>query len=510
MAAQWEGLPDLTVVRAGSRRDLASGGATAVLCRHEAQDGRLRLSCWKEGSATAASAEGEIDGGLSAIVTRVGQALQPGARPAPEIGDAALRAYAGKDFIDAARLAPDFGYAYTDGAAETLLTGDRATADRLIADGLARAAGIGEIARARLYLLSGSVSQNRADQIAALRQLTGLIPAEPEYWQRLAQVLAGQKAFVEAADAQERVAALRPDNPDALNQLAYLRSWSGDATRARSAALQYDRASNASANAADTLGEVSYYTGAFADAEKHFLESMARDPNFFGGQGYFKAAMARLRLGEPAKAEAHYRVFAEKAGAGKEFLLAQWRYLLTGDAIAEMEQAAKSQAPEIAAAAYAQLAVWHRFQGKTEKANTLARKSLPLARSPVARRGAQTAFFVTLPRTNAVGWRERTDKALPGPALEQVRRSLTLDALIAQGEFAEALPLAQKMFDDTIPPDDRAPRIYLAWCLYQTGDAAKAAELMKVNPIPAPPIAGPFDSVLLRQELELRRALAAR
>jgi hypothetical protein len=135
---------------------------------------------------------------------------------------------------------------------------------------------------------------------------------------------------------------------------------------------------------------------------------------------------------------------------------------------------------------------------------------LLLARSPAARRGAQTAFFVTLPRTDSAGWRERAAKALPGPPFEQARRSLVFDALIAQGDFAEALPLAQEMFDPAVPPADRAPRIYLAWCLYRTGDAAKAAELLRVNPIPAPPGGGPFDSVLLRQELELRKALAAR
>lgn len=510
LASQWEGLPQVSVVRAASRRDAASSGAAAIHCRHEGSSERLEVACWKEGSASVVRATGNLETEeLAEIVSRLGRALHAGARPALAVSNRALRAYAAKDFLEAARLAPDFGYAYTDGAGEAMMAGDRATADRLIADGLSRGAGIGDLARARLSLLSGTLSRNREEQIAALRQLTSLVPTEPENWRRLSQLLSAGRQFADAAAAQERLAELQADDPAVWNQLAYLRAWAGETARAVDAASRYERLSPGNANAADTLGDVHYLAGNFAEAEKQYLESMSRDPDLFGGQGYFKAAMARLRAGDAAKAEEHFRQFAEKAGPAKELLLAQWRYIATGDAMAEIEQVGKSPSPDVAAAALAQMAVWRRLAGDVEKANAAARQSLTLSRTPLARRGAETAYFLTLPRTDAAGWRDRAEKALPGPPLEQARRSLTLVALIAQGDFAQALPLAQQLFDETPAERDYAARIYLAWCLQRTGNTARAAELLRTNPIPPPPVTGPFDAVLLRQERELRRALAA-
>jgi hypothetical protein len=510
LASQLEGLPQVSVVRAASRRDAASSGAAAILCRHEGSAERLEVSCWKEDSASVVRATGNLETeALAAIASRLGRALHAGARPALEVSNRALRAYAAKDFLEAVRLDPDFSYAYTDGAGEAMMAGDRATADRLIADGLARGAGIGDLARARLYLVSGTLSRNREDQIAALRQLTSLVPTEPENWRRLSQLLSAGRQFADAAAAQEKLAGLHAGDPAVWNQLAYLRAWAGDTARAVDAASRYERLSPGNANAADTLGDVHYLAGNFAEAEKQYLESMSRDPDLFGGQGYFKAAMARLRAGDAAKAEEHFRQFAERAGPAKELLLAQWRYIATGDAMAEIEQVVKSPSPDVAAAALAQMAVWRRLAGDVEKANAAARQSVTLSRTPLARQAAQTAFFVTLPKADSRGWRERAEKALPGPPLEQARRSLTLVALIAQGEFAEALPLAQQIFDETPAERDYAARIYLAWCLQRTGNAARAAELLRTNPIPPPPVTGPFDAVLLRQELDLRKALAA-
>jgi hypothetical protein len=507
LAAQLEGLPNVTVARAASRRELTAGGATPVLCRYEAAPPRLRIVCWRDGAASPVRAEAALDAGLAAIVSRIGQGLAGGAGPAPEVSDRALRAYAAKDFLEAARLAPDFGYAYTDGAAAALLAGERATADRLIADGLARGSGIGEIARARLHLLGATASQHRGDQIAALRRLTQLIPGEPDYWQRLAQLLSVERQFAEAAEAQDRLASLRPGDAGAWNQLAYLWAWSGDTARAEAAVARYERLEPGSANAADTLGDVYFHGGKFAEAEKRYLESMARDENFLAGQGYFKAAVARLRLADAGKADEHFLRFAEKAGPAKELLLAQWRYVTAGAATADLERLSKAPAPDVSALALAQLALFRRLAGEGDAANQLAQKSLTLARSPLARRAAQTAFFVTLPKTNAAAWRDRAEQALPGPELEPARRRLMVEALIAQGAFDEAVPLARKLFDEAAAGDDYAPRLYLAWCLYQTGDRVRPAELLRANPVPAPPTGHPFEAVLLRQELELRRAL---
>jgi tetratricopeptide (TPR) repeat protein len=506
IASQLEGMPDTKVVRAPSRRDIALAGAQALLCRFDAHAGRLLLDCWQEGLDKSIHSAGSLEDGLAAIITPIGQALHPRARPAPVASDRALRAYAAKDFLEAARLAPDFGYAYTDGASAALLAGDRAKADRLIADGMARGAGIGDISRARLYLLSGSIGQNREDQIEALRQLTALIPGEPEYWQRLAQLLSARKQFAEAAAAQEKLTGLRPDDAAVWNQLAYLRAYASDTPGAKAAVARYEKLAPGNANVADTFGDVCFYAGEFADAEKHYLESMSRDSSFQLGQGYFKAAMARLRLGDAGKAEEHFRQFADKGGAAREFLLAQWRFISTGDGMAEMEQVAKQPGPDMAAAALAQIAVWRQTRGESAKAQDAARQALFSAKTPISRRSAQIAYFVTLPAADPGEWRARAEKLLPGPEFRTARRQLVLEALIAHREFAAALPLAREMFEETAPPEDAAPRIYLAWCLSETGSPEKARELLVWNAAPAAPLGGPFDSVLLRKELDLRKA----
>lgn len=416
-------------------------------------------------------------------------------------------AYAEGNFLEATRLAPDFGYAYADGAAQSFLKGDRAVADRLVADGTARGSGIGDIPLGRLQLLAGAMSGKDRDQIAALRRLTSLLPNDSANWERLAQLLSGDGDLKEASAAQSRLSELEPEKQAVWNQLGYYRVWEGDLAGAAKALERYKALAPGSPNPLDSLGDVHYYAGQFKEAERYFLDSMAKDPAFFQGQGYFKAAMARLRLGDAAKATEHFEKFATAQGPAKELLLAQWGYISGSSGMADLEKAARSDSPDTAAAAWALLAVLYQSEGKDAAARDAARQALFRSRTPMARVAAQAVTFATLPSVSKEEWLARAEKLIPAPDQGPVRKRLAMYGMLLHRDCDGAESISKGRLRHLAPPDDREMRLVLAWCLAEQGDRQDAAELLKVNPVPASPLSSPFESLLIRRELDLRKLL---
>src|SRR5260370_42571482 len=105
--------------------------------------------------------------------------------------------------------------------------------------------------------------------------------------------------------------AIDPAKAVALNGLGYAEAEAGNLDAAKKALEDYARQPNQQTNALDSLGEVHFMNGRFAEAEKYFAQVTARDPSFLGGAARLKAAYARWFAGELPGADALMRRYLE-------------------------------------------------------------------------------------------------------------------------------------------------------------------------------------------------------
>ena len=94
-----------------------------------------------------------------------------------------------------------------------------------------------------------------------------------------------------------------PGTSSALNSLGYTEGESGDLEAAKKTFEVYGQQPNQAINALDSLGEVYFMNGRFAEAEKYFAQESARDPNFLKGAPLMKAAYARWLGGDSPGAD---------------------------------------------------------------------------------------------------------------------------------------------------------------------------------------------------------------
>ena len=142
-----------------------------------------------------------------------------------------------------------------------------------------------------------------------------------------------------------------------LNGLGISQGEDGDLDGAKKILEQYGQKPEQVVNALDSLGEVHFMNGRFADAEKYFTQAMARQANFLGGAPLMKAAYAHWLGGDLAGADAlMQKYFANQNGGQIVWRQATWLYA-TGrrdQALAMLEKAP----PEQAAIMERQRSVW--------------------------------------------------------------------------------------------------------------------------------------------------------
>ncbi len=119
----------------------------------------------------------------------------------------------------------------------------------------------------------------------------------------LASIQQQARNYPAAQELYRRVLAIDPGNADALNSLGYAEGESGDLEAAKKTLEAYAQNPNQAINALDSLGEVYFMNGRFAEAEKYFAQESARDPNFLKGAPLMKAAYAHWLGGDLAGAD---------------------------------------------------------------------------------------------------------------------------------------------------------------------------------------------------------------
>lgn len=426
-------------------------------------------------SVVEASAE---NGSIAALAAELARQIDPSAR-ALKASDESLRLFAQGDFEAAATLDPDFGPAYAGWAAEAVAKGDRASAERAITAARQRGSAIDAVEQARLRVIAARMLGNSDALRRALLMLAQAVPAESGAFRMLAAVDTAGRSFNNAARWYDEAIARDPE-PELYNLAGYARAYAGDLDAAEARIGVYRRMRPAEANPLDSLGEIHYYFGRFAQAERDFLDSYKKDPSFLGGAALYKAAWARLRMGDLKAADGYAgRYFNTQPPERAALLRAQWRFV-TGrrkEAFAGMERI-----PGPAAAMH--LAVWSLEMGNRELAEKYA------ARVPQPSPAGVALRLVLAPDPQTAS----------GPVAEL---ALGYRAMLA-GDPRSAVRHFTSLVRSSTPGSPDGAEILLAWALIEDGRIADARPLLARNPIPDAVGDHPFLPLIYPRLLELR------
>ena len=523
---QLAGAPQIEPVLISSLRDAPAVGASEILEGHFSLDGgRLRVEAVLEDAVRVRNLGTIGASGPAADMLPLAQSvaleIDPGSRPLPTSGPRAFEAYiaaieardaasADAGFDRAVGADPEFGAAYLAWIQSLIARGDGARAAQVLAAAKQKSAGFQPLERARLDLAASVLAGDRAAERRALVALTRADPADASTYSRLSEIDAAAHSYRDAAAFCQKESDREPASVLLLNQLGYLRAWAGDLDGAVGALERYRSLRPAEANPSDSLGDVYYWFGRFAEAERAYREASAKDPSFEGGAEMYKIAWARLMRGDLKGADASFAEFLQaRKNAGDslvEYRQAQWEYL-TGrhrEAFARLDRFASSARPAEASLSYAQLAVWAVEDRDRQRAHGYAAKaSAPL---PVA----FLARFLAQPATTPAEWTARAAIAFPAPSQAGLRRLALAYALLSSGEFAAAVAPLQEIYDATQPSSPDWPAVPLAWALIEAGKYDRLPSLVSGNQAPNPASDGPLQSLVFPRVLYVRSVQAGK
>lgn len=532
VSSQLAGSAEWAPVRVGGAADPASAAARMMLSGYFTGSGdRLRLKVQLEDLTTRRVSKVYAAGrsrqeGVIELGGAVARWLDPQAAPYETRNLKALRALSEGRLAASAKQAaaaferavieePGYGAAWAAWVQTLLASGDRSGAKSVLDKAKAQGERLPPRRRAELAYLDAVLMDDRGARRKALSDLVRFSPADAGLLRLLAAEETAAGDFGGAADHYRKACSLDPADPVGWNQLGYAEARRKNLAAAAAALQEYVRLAPGEANPLDSLGDVHYFLGSFADAEKHYLAAYEKDPRFLGGATLYKAARARLMTGDIAGADGLFRRYFEARSAAGDVLAgyvrAQWLYL-TGrrrEGVEAMQKLAsgKEGASEAALLAKAQLAAWALGEGDRRTALELSSQALELGRSPLVRTAA------ALCRTAAGAPPEGAASTQP-----LVRLGMAYGSLL-EGRYREAANLLEKLAAEADPLGAEQAHILLAWALLETGREAEAAPLVETFGLPqagVEPVFGyltfPRIFVLRSRVLEMqgRKAEAAR
>jgi tetratricopeptide (TPR) repeat protein len=514
------GSKTLCAALALSNDDLWNARATRALRGYfSAANGRLYLAARTEDTARSRTvANFAVDGPASngplplagELVRRLDAAVTPsrardaGAWKAYVDALAHTPAEAAPLLERALSIDPDFAPAIFILARLRATMGDRAAANKVVEDALSRRSRLSEIHAAKLDFIAASLRADPLTRFRALSRLATLVPADSDRARETAEAATAARDYPAAARWYERAALTEPSYGVLWNQLGYARAYLKDLKGAVDAIERYRRLSPASANPADSLGDVHFYLGRFAGAEQYYLDAYGKDPKFLAGGTLFKAAQARLMLRDmPAAGALFEKYAAARRLAGDpalEFTRAQWEYLSgkRREAIARLEPLAASL-PRAAI----QLVVWHLDMGDRAAARAAAGKAPQAATAPDGEL-LLMARFLAEPPASSSEWALRAERVFPAPAQTGVKKYALAYALLFSKEYGAAALVLKEIVAHSGPgSSDNAPALH-GWALAETGHKREAAPWLEVFPIPMPNGFSLFACLSYPRQLTLR------
>jgi tetratricopeptide (TPR) repeat protein len=300
------------------------------------------------------------DGTLLFAMNDVARKLAPGAQPFSTTNPDAVAAWGHGEFERAVTIDPDFGSAWGYWVEQLAGSGKPAEADAVAARALARPSLRSPFDRAHLQLISATIEKNVAGRNAALASLVGMSPNDISLLTALAENETLARHFSAAAGLYRRILEIDPASAVAMNSLGYAEANAGHLDAATKALQQYGKSLDQSTNSLDSLGEVYFLNGRFAEAERYFQQAYRRDPRFLAGSTLMKAAYAHWLGGDMAGADAIFQRYRDdrmnQKDASAVWREATWLYA-TGRrerGIAKLMEASADQ-PQLV---QRQLAVW--------------------------------------------------------------------------------------------------------------------------------------------------------
>ncbi len=468
-------------------------------------------------TAGHATASGAFSQGPAPVADRLLAALELRARPVAQRQAAALRLYveasSASDRMPALRqaLALDagFGAAWVALAQAHLARRDLSGAHRALEEAL-RSHALDPVDRARLTLMRAALGGRQAEYLQALEGLARLTPADPEVFQALA--IRQRARHDRAASVRAFQEALRrdPENPFLLNEAGYAFADAGDASAAVAVLERYRRLQPAEPNPPDSLGDVYFQFGRFADAESSYLEADARRPGFAAGASRLKAAYCRFMQGDLNGGDALFGKFLDARGkAGDrwlEFRRAEWDYL-TGRRRRAFERlaawaAAADRLPDERVIALTRLAIWSLDCGDRPEARRFAQLAAVANGGPQSRLLARLCLWLTQPEGSAEQWSQRARAALDERFPPGIRSAALAYALLLSKHFREAAALLRELVRQTPPSPGEPMPVLLAWALLESGQ--DPGDLLARWPLPRVEIEQPLPALVFPRVIFLR------
>jgi tetratricopeptide (TPR) repeat protein len=409
---------------------------------------------------------------------------------------------------------PNFGLAYIDLAQALELSGDRTGAAAAIRQGALRGTMLTDYDQARLDGMQGALTGDLQERRTALKELSRLVTTDPVTLESMAQIEYSTREFVAAADHYKSALALDPTNTAVLNQLGYAEAFNGDLDSATGALDRYRNLAPKDPNALDSLGEVHFFLGRFADAERYFLEAAGKGGPTASAE-LIKAAQARLMEGNLEGADALSKEWAAQREALHDPAVAvnraQWLYI-TGrqkQAIAALQPIADGQPGDIASYAAAHLVFWYLSAGDRSRAQEYASKATATA-NPALHNLGTLCRFISIGRADAGAWNIAAGQAFPDPSRAVMRRTALAYALLFSKDFSTAAMVLRPLYQQTGPNDDGLMRTLYAWALVASNHPLEAAPLVTTYPLPIGNGEPLFSSLSFPRFLALRAAVRSR
>lgn len=306
LAEELAGAPHVLGVRETSAGMAALQGATELLhCTFTQRGGALEIHfALEDVERRRMVSAGAASGAVLFAVSTLARTLDAGAQPFSTPYADAAAAWGRGEFERAVTLDPDFGTAWESWIQQVQQSGKTEDAVAIAERALARASLRTPLNKAQIQLSSALLRRDETARIAALTELARLAPNDGGAVLGLAEIEQRQRKFTAAAEWYRRALAIDPGNGTALNGLGYALGEDGDVDGAKKILEQYGQKPEQAVNALDSLGEVHFMNGRFADAEKYFTQAAARQANFLGGAPLMKAAYAHWLGGDLAGADA--------------------------------------------------------------------------------------------------------------------------------------------------------------------------------------------------------------
>ena len=487
---------------------IASGATRLGYGEYSVSGGRLSarltiedLRTGKMTQVVAAAAAGDV----FAVARELARQVSGRVAPYGTNSEPALKAYiaaeesatataTAQDLEQAIAADPNFGPPYRLLAQLEAQRQDRAAADALLGQALARSGAMPPAERARLELEAASLDGDSTARTSALTTLAALEPNDPATWRSLAESRINRRQYPQAIQAYRKVLEVEPEDVNALNQLGYAAAYAGSLDTALDALGRYQALRPAEANPLDSQGDVNLLAGRLRQAEGLYLQAAKKDPGFASGGDLWKAAMARLMSGDVAGADQLAQQYIQVREAAKdptaEYRKAEWSWISgrRKSACQRLETFARAAETgplrEYASRAYSQLAVWNLTLGDHAAAAQLAQRGALLA-GPTSTGAAMVARFLAEPTASSSEWSVRAERFFPNAAENSLKNFALAYALLLDRQFQPASLLLKQLYDGANPEADPGLPAMLAWTRLETGSANDAAPLLSLNPIPS-------------------------